>query len=279
MNNINQQQSSAWFTKLRDEFLDQLEKIELEYANHYNILPASFKKKSWSRSGGGGGQMSIMHGNVFEKVGVNISTVHGILSEDFRKEVKGAEGSGQFFATGISFVAHMHSPLIPAAHFNTRYIQTSKSWFGGGADLTPTYPEDAETIFFHDGLKAVCDKHNQNYYSQFKQQCDEYFFLKHRDEARGVGGIFFDYINTGNFDNDFAFIQDLGEAFLAQYSKIVNKKIHAKWDAEQKEEQLIKRGKYVEFNLLYDRGTKFGLMTEGNIEAIFMSLPPVAKWT
>ena len=272
----NQESSSSWFRSLRDNFIDKLEAIELEY--DLRSSPCNFSKQNWDRVGGGGGEMSIMKGRVFEKVGVNISTVYGKFDEQFRHKIPGADDEGNFFATGISFVAHPCSPLIPAAHFNTRYIETTKSWFGGGGDLTPTYPDELETMAFHNGLRAPCDEYDAAAYADYKKQCDEYFYLKHRKEPRGVGGIFFDYLNSGNFDKDFAFVQNLGEAFLATYCAIVSKKLHLTWSQEQKNEQLVKRGRYVEFNLLYDRGTHFGLMTGGNVEAIFMSLPPSVKW-
>jgi coproporphyrinogen III oxidase len=275
--NQRQQVSAAWFELLRDQFIKELETIELDYANYYNTEPAKFERKIWQRPQGGGGQISILKGRVFEKVGVNISTVHGQLDPVFRNEVAGAE-NGDFFATGISFVAHPCSPLIPAAHFNTRYISTSKDWFGGGGDLTPTYPDEAESSFFHAGLQKPCDLYDPNSYAKFKQTCDEYFFLKHRNEPRGVGGIFFDHLNSQNFDADFEFLKDVGTAFLATYCAIVRNKLLTPWSDEQKNQQLLKRGRYVEFNLLYDRGTRFGLMTDGNIEAIFMSLPPSVKW-
>lgn len=270
--------TSNWFESLRDQLCNSYEQIELEFASTNNLLPGKFTKKSWQREGGGGGVMSLMYGNVFEKVGVNISTVHGKFSEEFRKQIPGAAENPEFFATGISLVAHMRSPLVPAMHFNTRYIETTKSWFGGGGDLTPSYPSEPETAEFHAAFKQACDKHNSEYYPKFKKTCDEYFFLKHRNEPRGVGGIFYDYLNSGNFDNDFAFTKDVGFATLEVFPKIVRKKMNLSWTKEQKDYQLIKRGRYVEFNLLYDRGTTFGLATGGNTEAILMSLPPEVRW-
>ncbi len=270
--------TSDWFKKLRDQLCTAFEQIEADYAQKHNLEPAKFIRQEWNRNGGGGGEISVMKGNVFEKVGVNISTVHGQLHESFRKEIPGANDEGEFFATGVSLVSHMHSPLVPAAHFNTRYIATTKSWFGGGGDLTPTYPEAKETEFFHSKFKNTCNLYDATYYDKFKSQCDEYFFLKHRNEPRGVGGIFFDYLNTGNIEKDFAFVKDVGLTFLETYPEIIRRKFADKWSQEQKEFQLIKRGRYVEFNLLYDRGTRFGLMTDGNIEAILMSLPPEVKW-
>ncbi|MFY9589206.1 oxygen-dependent coproporphyrinogen oxidase [Rickettsia endosymbiont of Halotydeus destructor] len=274
----NRKLTGNWFTDLRNQLCAAFEKIEEEYAKENDLEPAKFIKSSWQRDGGGGGVMSIMKGEVFEKAGVNISTVFGELSPEFSKQIPGTEESNKFFATGISLVAHPKSPLIPAVHFNTRYIETSRHWFGGGGDLTPFYPEKPETAKFHQAFKKACDKHDKGYYPKFKKQCDEYFYLKHRKEARGIGGIFYDYLNTGNFDNDFAFTTDVGKALLSVYPEIVRNKMFLPWSQEQKEYQLIRRGRYVEFNLLYDRGTKFGLMTDGNVEAILMSLPPEVRW-
>lgn len=269
--------TSKWFSYLRDKICNSFEEIEKEYAAKQDLLPGNFKRKSWQREGGGGGVMSIMHGNVFEKVGVNISTVDGKFSEEFRAKIPGTEKSADFFATGISVVAHMKSPLVPAMHFNTRYIETGKKWFGGGGDLTPTYPDDIETQEFYLAFKNACDKHDETYYPKFKEQCDKYFYLKHRNETRGVGGIFYDYLSN-DFEKDFAFTKDVGLAILNIYPDIVRKKMNMKWTKEQRENLLVKRGRYVEFNLLYDRGTTFGLSTGGNIEAILMSLPPEVKW-
>ena len=223
--------------------------------------------------------MSIMHGRVFEKVGVNISTVYGAFPNDMKNKIPGAKLNPNFYATGISLVAHMHSPLIPSAHFNTRFICTSKNWFGGGADLTPTYLNKSKKISkdFHNALKKTCDIHNPAYYPKFKKWCDEYFFLPHRNEARGLGGIFFDNLDN-NFEKNFNFIKDIGNTFSEIFSKIVMSKINNQWNQSQKNAQLLKRGRYVEFNLLYDRGTAFGLQTKGNIDAIFMSLPPEVSW-
>ncbi len=270
--------TATWFKSLRDKICLVFEDIEKEFAlNRNNVEASSFKRKAWKREGGGGGVMSIMHGNVFEKVGINISTVHGEFSEHMRKQIPGAEENPQFFATGISLVAHMRSPLVPAVHFNTRYIETTKSWFGGGSDLTPMYDDQAETSKFHQAFKDACDKHNPDYYPIFKKQCDEYFYLKHRNEPRGVGGIFYDYLSN-DFNQDFAFTKDVGMTILQTYPEIVKAKMNLDWSAEQRQHQLIKRGRYVEFNLLYDRGTAFGLATNGNVEAILMSLPPEVLW-
>jgi coproporphyrinogen III oxidase len=269
--------TSEWFENLRNNLCIAFEEIEAEYAKKKNLQPGKFERKAWDREGGGGGVMSVMRGNVFEKVGVNISTVHGEFSEEFRKKIPGAEQDPKFFATGISMIAHMRSPLVPAMHFNTRYIETTKGWFGGGGDLTPMYEDESETKIFHAAFKEACDKHNPEYYPKFKKQCDEYFYLKHRQEPRGIGGIFYDYLSTG-FEEDFAFTQDVGRAILEVYPKIVRKKMYLDWTKEQREHQLIKRGRYVEFNLLYDRGTSFGLATGGNTEAILVSMPPEVKW-
>jgi coproporphyrinogen III oxidase len=270
-----EKETSAWFKKLRDQICSEFEKIEQEFSPHN---PGKFIQKKWDREGGGGGEMSIMKGNVFEKVGVNISTVYGEFSENIRHKIPGTEQDPSFFATGISLVAHMRSPLIPTVHMNTRFLVTSKSWFGGGADLTPTIECKEDKKSFHQAFKRACDKFDDKYYPLFKQHCDEYFFLPHRGEMRGVGGIFFDYLNNDNFMRDFAFTKEVGMALLKVFPKIVRKHMHEQYSQEQKNQQLIKRGRYVEFNLLYDRGTSFGLMTGGNTEAILMSLPPEVLW-
>lgn len=266
--------ASSWFRELRDEICNKFEKIEKD-----NDSSATFTRKKWDRDGGGGGEMSIMRGSIFEKVGVNISTVYGEFSEKFAKEMPGCkDGNNKFWASGISLVAHMNSPHIPAAHFNTRMIVTTKQWFGGGGDLTPTFVNDEDTKIFHDHLKNACDKFDKNYYTKFKKNCDEYFYLPHRDESRGVGGIFYDYLNSGDWQKDFEFTKEVGIQFDKAFLNIIEKNIMKKWTKEEKSAQLDKRGRYVEFNLLYDRGTKFGLMTNGNTEAILMSLPPTAAW-
>ncbi len=282
----NKQLTSQWFENLRNQLCAVFEKIEVEYATVNNLEPGKFKRKNWLRSEkeNDGGQMSIMHGNVFEKVGVNISTVHGEFSDKFKSKIPGAAENPEFFATGISVVAHMCSPLVPAMHFNTRYIETTKNWFGGGADLTPIFEEETETQQFHEAFKKACDQHNDKYYTSFKKKCDEYFYLKHRKESRGVGGIFYDYLynneesSQNSFKDNFEFTMDVGKALLAVYPDIVRKKMNLPWSQEQRHQQLVKRGRYVEFNLLYDRGTSFGLETGGNVEAILMSLPPEVKW-
>jgi coproporphyrinogen III oxidase len=272
--------ASAWFESLRTEICDAFEAIERDYqgplADH---APGSFVRTPWTRGeSGGGGVTAVMKGRVFEKVGVNISVVEGEFSEAFRMEIPGAAENGTFWASGISLVAHMHSPLVPAAHLNTRHIVTSKGWFGGGGDLTPTYPEDADTATFHAAFREACEANPVADYDRYKKWCDEYFFLKHRNEPRGVGGIFFDYLDSGDWDADFRFVQDVGRAFKNAYTAIVRRHMNEPWTAEQKNYQLVRRGRYVEFNLLYDRGTRFGLMTGGNTEAILMSLPPEVRW-
>ena len=257
-----------WFRELRDRFCEKFEKIDGE----------KFTRKSWKHSGEGGGEMSTLRGNIFEKVGVNISTVKGTFKEDFRDQISGTEKAADYWASGISLVAHMKSPHIPAFHFNTRYIVTGKRWFGGGADMTPAIPNKEDVSIFHKSIEKVCNKHNENYYKDFKKQCDEYFYLPHRDEPRGEGGIFFDHLNNNNFETDFSFVHDFGEDILETISEIIEKRMNKKWSDKEKDIQLYKRGRYVEFNLLYDRGTKFGLNSGGNIDSILMSLPPEAKW-
>ena len=271
--------ASDWFRVLRDNLCDAFEQIEIDHAKIHDLTPGKFVRTIWQREGGGGGEVSLMKGNVFEKVGVNISTVLGDFSAAMQKEIPGAAEDPKFFATGISLVSHMRSPHVPAVHFNTRYIETTKSWFGGGGDMTPLYPDEGDTQKFHAAFKAACDKYNASYYPKFKAWCDEYFFLPHRQEPRGVGGIFYDNLNSGDFNNDFAFTKDVGRALLAVYPEIINSKKDLAWTEQQRKELLIKRGRYVEFNLLHDRGTKFGLMTGGNIDAILMSMPPEVMWS
>jgi coproporphyrinogen III oxidase len=272
--------AETWFAELRDRICTAFESIEEGYAQERPAegVAGRFERSKWDRQGGGGGTISIMRGRVFEKVGVNISTVYGEFSPEFRKDVPGASEDPRFWASGISLVAHMHSPLVPAVHMNTRHIVTAKSWFGGGADLTPIYPDTAAVEGFHAALACACAAYDQTSYARFKAWCDEYFFLKHRGEPRGAGGIFFDYLDSGDWEHDFAFLRSVGEAFLAVYPEIVQSRIRLPWTAEQRRHQLVRRGRYVEFNLLYDRGTIFGLKTGGNVEAILMSLPPEAAW-
>lgn len=265
-------QAAAWFRTLRDSICAEFETLD---------GVGKFERKPWTREDGGGGEISLMRGRVFEKVGVNISTVHGTFSESFAAQIPGANENGNYFwASGISLVAHMCSPHVPAVHMNTRMIVTSKGWFGGGMDLTPMFPDAhaQDRDDFHAGLKTCCDRHDAEYYPRFKKWCDEYFFLPHRNEPRGVGGIFYDGLNTGDWDADFAFTKDVGETFLNEYPKIVRRNMNRTWTPEEREAQLIRRGRYVEFNLLYDRGTTFGLKTGGNTEGILMSMPPEVKW-
>lgn len=274
-----QNRAAEWFRDLRDQICAEFEKLEDEltgtFAEHE---PGRFERKAWDRAEGGGGEMSIMRGRVFEKVGVNISTVYGEFSEEFRKQIPGAAEDPHFWASGISLVAHMHSPLVPAVHMNTRFICTTKQWFGGGGDLNPMFEVEEDTASFHRAYQKACDAYREGAYAEYKAWCDEYFYIKHRNKPRGVGGIFYDYVNSGDWEKDFQFTQNVGKAFLEAYPPLIRKYMNQPWTADQREHQLVKRGHYAEFNLVYDRGTKFGLMTGGNTEAILMSLPPEAKW-
>ena len=262
-----------WFKTLQEVLCKEIE--ELEGGSKL------FKYKNWERgkkSNEGGGQSRIFeNGKIFDKVGVNFSEVYGKFSKEFKKQLPGTNKSSNFWASGISVVMHMQNPNIPAMHFNTRYIFTSHGWFGGGMDVTPCFKDTKLNIWFHNELKKCCNNHNKNYYKKYKNWCDKYFYLPHRKEIRGIGGIFFDY-ETGNWNDNFKFVRELGLSFIDISKKIIKRKNNLRWSQKDKEKQLMKRGRYVEFNLLYDRGTKFGLNSGGNVESILMSLPPEAKW-
>tara|TARA_Y100001970_G_scaffold290639_1_gene425134 strand:- start:593 stop:1420 length:828 start_codon:yes stop_codon:yes gene_type:complete len=262
-----------WFKTLQEVLCHEIEDLE----GKSNI----FKHTNWERgikSNEGGGQFRIFeNGKIFEKVGVNFSEVFGKFSKGIRNKIPGTKKSSRFWASGISVVIHSQNPHVPAMHFNTRYIFTSYGWFGGGIDVTPCIKDEKLRKWFHSELKKSCDKHNKNYYKKYKKWCDQYFYLPHRKETRGIGGIFFDY-KKKNFEKEFSFVREIGISFKNIFREIVLKKYKKKWTKKEKEMQYIKRGRYVEFNLLYDRGTKFGLQTDGNVDAILMSLPPIAKW-
>lgn len=271
-------ETQKWFEMLRDQICSSFEKLEQNYEGpKQSMPPGKFRRKKWHREGGGGGEMSIMEGRLFEKVGVNISTVMGELSPEFSKQIPGAENNPKFWASGISLVAHMWSPHIPAVHMNTRHIATTRSWFGGGADLTPMIINTEDKELFHTAFRSACNKHDDTYYARFKEWCDDYFYLKHRNEPRGVGGIFYDQL-ANNFEADFNFTKEVGSTFANIYPTIVKRHMNKAWTKKERQAQLVKRGRYVEFNLLYDRGTLFGLQTGGNVEAILMSLPPAVAW-
>ncbi len=283
------QHAADWFQSLQLDIIGSFETLEHEADRPlYSSTPGKFELTEWKRGDGsedlGGGRMGLMRGKLFEKVGVHFSEVYGTFSEAFKANIPGAaESDGKFWACGISVIAHLHNPRIPAVHMNTRMLVTSDRWFGGGADLTPLLDHQRneafeDTVDFHAALKTTCDQHDSSFYSAFKKRCDDYFHLAHRDEPRGTGGIFYDQHNTGDWDADFAFTQDVGRAFKDIYPKIVRRRMNEGWTPEEREEQLVRRGRYVEFNLLYDRGTTFGLKTGGNVTSILSSMPPMVKW-
>ena len=270
---IKQKLTSNWFKSLQEMFCKTIGDFEKN--------KISFKSTTWRRNlkkdEGGGEYRILKDGKVFDKVGVNFSKVYGKFPKKFQQNIPGAQKDPRFWASGISVVMHMKNPLIPAMHFNTRYICTTFDWFGGGIDVTPSKKDNKEKEMFHKTLRDMCNRHDKNYYKKYKKWCDEYFYLPHRKEPRGIGGIFFDY-KKDNFEKNFKFVRDVGVTFESIFQKIISKKIKKKWTSKDKENQYIKRGRYAEFNLLYDRGTKFGLQTGGNVEGILMSLPPHAKW-
>ena len=262
-----------WFKILQNIICFEIEKLDNS--------PAKFTCKKWEKNpkkNEGGGEYRILkNGKIFEKVGVNFSKVYGKFPNELKGKIPGTKKNTNFWASGISIVMHMKNPFIPAMHFNTRYICTSYGWFGGGMDITPCFRDEKLKKLYHKSLKIMCDRHKKKYYKNYSKWCDKYFYLPHRGETRGIGGIFFDY-KKDNWEKDFHFVKDVGLEFIKVVNEIILKKNKIRWSKADKEIQYIKRGRYVEFNLLYDKGTKFGLQTGGNIDAILMSLPPLAKW-